>query len=82
MVPVFKWNHKTLPESEWLPLGKGAPVAFGVSRRTVYNWVRTGAPIPGMPPNIRLPLPTFSRNGRRYTTMVAYHWWLKQQEGR
>lgn len=80
-VPVFKWDHGTLAESDWLPLAKGAPEVFGVSRRTVYTWVSVGAPLPGYPRNVRLLLPTFPRNGRRYTTKAAYLWWLKQQEG-
>lgn len=78
-VPVFRWNHDELSEDEWLPLAKGAPEAFGVSRRTVYVWVSVGAPLPGFPRNVRLLLPTFQRNGRRYTSLCAYKWWLLQQ---
>lgn len=82
-MPVYRFDLANTPESDWVPMTHGHRLLGGgqkVSRRTVYNWTNIGCRLSWLPAGSRLLLPSFTRNGKRYTTKSAYLWWLQQQQ--
>lgn len=81
-VPVYRFDFDTLSESDWVSMTQGDRLMGGgkVSRRTMYTWTAIGARLSWLPRGQRLVLPSFTRNGLRYTTKDAYLWWLNQQQ--
>lgn len=78
--PTYRFDIASIPESDWISMGDGERLPGKPHRQTLYTWTRIGAVVPGMPDGFRLKLPTFRRNGRRYTTRLAYNWWMDQQQ--
>lgn len=60
-------------------MGEGHRLPGKPSRQTLWSWTRVGVVLAWLPDGFRLKLPTFIRNGKRFTTRSAYDWWMEQQ---
>ena len=82
-VPTFRFDFASMTEADWVPMSQGNRLMGGgakVSRRTMYTWTNIGCRLSWLPAGERLLLPSFTRNGKRYTSKAAYSWWLNQQQ--
>lgn len=83
--PVFDFDLDSLPVEDWVGMSEGerllgASSGKKIGRRTLYFWTSVGCRVSWMPQPERFLLPSFTRNGRRYTTRKAYLWWLRMQQ--
>lgn len=68
-----------MPRDEWISMRQGFRLPGSPSDGSVYNYRTKGAL---RPDGTRVFLPTFRANGKNYTTVAAYKWYLRQQRGK
>lgn len=81
--PVYDFDLDNLPVADWVGMSEGERLfggQRGIPRPTLYAWTNVGCRVSWLPTGSRFVLPSFTQNGRRYTTVAAFKWWLRHQQ--